>query len=138
MFKRVKAFDIERIGKVFTLELPEGSTPFAVYPNTTHKPRLYYSEPVLKGGDPVELVPFEFICVHNDDPYDDVLGTKHDPKILHYLGTSIGDNGYRIYHVFQLVSMHDIYAINQSGSDPIHVDHVEPNEQEPLTTQPEE
>lgn len=107
MKKQVKELQLPgRYGRVEKLRLKEGTVFLDFFADAADRPCLLYAEAditQLPPGETVEDVEYEYLIVPGNDKFEDLYGTEEAPRILSYVGTARTDNGYKLYHFFQIM-----------------------------------
>jgi hypothetical protein len=101
VIRRIRQYPVTKFNAVQEVILPKDSYLLAVQA-IFDRPTLLAAVPVNPERDDKSKIitePARVLVVNQEEAWSD---TVDDESILTYLGTAICDNGYRIYHVFEV------------------------------------
>ena len=101
MIRKIVQISISKFNAVETITVPEDSYLLSAEA-INDKPVLFVVQPATpkKVEGKVLTTTIEVLAIHNEDPWSDVVG---EDLQLSYIGVAKCDNGYRVYHIWEIV-----------------------------------
>lgn len=103
---RIVSYPITNLSGKSKKTVPVGSNVIDAVAFTSTKEVVYVliAEPVVPDGEVVAYMDIELLTLNATTPFSD----PDEDKLLHYIGSVVWDNGYKIHHIFQIQKWADV------------------------------